>query len=214
MATLRADVAGMGELVIDRLSLGVDALSGDEEAARRVVDADDEVNRRYDALESTCLDLFALQQPVASDLRVVAASFKVITDLERVGDLASNLGTYALTDQRSSAPEIDVVALGEDVLAMVEDAVTAYIEGDVETCYELADRDDEVDANSARASDRLVRALIEREHATDAWSVERVLDDVSRLLLTVRDLERIGDHAVNIAARTAYLVDSDRTLIY
>nr|WP_303646989.1 phosphate signaling complex protein PhoU [Haloarchaeobius salinus] len=214
MCTLRTDVAGMGELVTDRLSLGVAALAGDDEAARRVVDGDDEVNNRYVALENECLDLFALQQPVASDLRVVAASFKILTDLERVGDLASNLGTYALTDQRSSVPEIDVVAIAEDVLAMVEDAISAYVDEDVEACYALADSDDEVDAHGLRASEQLVRALIEREHVDDAWSVERVLDDVSRLLLTVRDLERVGDHAVNIAARTAYMVDSDRTLIY
>ncbi|WP_256299687.1 phosphate signaling complex protein PhoU [Haloarchaeobius salinus] len=214
LCTLRTDVAGMGELVTDRLSLGVAALAGDDEAARRVVDGDDEVNNRYVALENECLDLFALQQPVASDLRVVAASFKILTDLERVGDLASNLGTYALTDQRSSVPEIDVVAIAEDVLAMVEDAISAYVDEDVEACYALADSDDEVDAHGLRASEQLVRALIEREHVDDAWSVERVLDDVSRLLLTVRDLERVGDHAVNIAARTAYMVDSDRTLIY
>ncbi len=204
----------MGGLVTDRLSLGIEALAGDEDAARRVVDGDEAVNQEYVDLESDCLDLFALQQPVASDLRVVAASFKIITDLERVGDLASNLGTYALTEQRSSVPEIDVVAIGEDVLDMVEAGVRAYDEADVDACYALADRDDEVDANGLRASEQLVRALIEREHVTDAWSVERVLDDVSRLLLTVRDLERIGDHAVNIAARTAYMVDNDRTLIY
>ena len=214
LATLRADVADMGDLVTDRLALGVDALAGDEDAARRVAEGDRAVNERYLELESTCLDLFALQQPVASDLRVVAASFKILTDLERVGDLASNLGTYALTDQRSSAPEVDVVAIGEDVHAMVEDAMSAYVAGDVDACYAIADRDDEVDADALQASEQVVRGLIEREHASDAWSVERVLDDVSRLLLTVRDLERIGDHAVNIAARTAYLVESDRTLIY
>ncbi|WP_440989777.1 phosphate signaling complex protein PhoU [Haloarchaeobius baliensis] len=214
LSTLQRDVVAMGGLVTDRLSLGIEALAGDEDAARRVVDGDEAVNQEYVDLESDCLDLFALQQPVASDLRVVAASFKIITDLERVGDLASNLGTYALTEQRSSVPEIDVVAIGEDVLDMVEAGVRAYDEADVDACYALADRDDEVDANGLRASEQLVRALIEREHVTDAWSVERVLDDVSRLLLTVRDLERIGDHAVNIAARTAYMVDNDRTLIY
>ncbi|MFC4407484.1 phosphate signaling complex protein PhoU [Haloarchaeobius iranensis] len=214
MKTLRTEVAGMGDLVTGRLSLALDALDGDETAAHRVVDGDDAVNQTYVALENRCLDLFALQQPVASDLRIVAASFKIITDLERIGDLASNLGTYALTEQRSSVPEVDVVALAEDVQAMVEDGMTAYAERDVEACYELADRDDRVDANGLRASEQLVRALIEREHVTDAWSVERVLDDVSRLLLTVRDLERIGDHAVNIAARTAYMVENDRTLIY
>jgi len=214
MTTLRTEVAEMGALVTERLSLALDALAGDEAAAHRVVEGDEAVNQTYVTIENRCLDLFALQQPVASDLRIVAASFKIITDLERIGDLASNLGTYALTEQRSSVPEIDVVALATDVQTMVDDAMTAYVERDVDACYALAERDDAVDANGLRASEQLVRALIEREDITDAWSVERVLDDVSRLLLTVRDLERIGDHAVNIAARTAYMVDSDRTLIY
>jgi phosphate transport system protein len=78
----------------------------------------------------------------------------------------------------------------------------------------VGDDDDEIDALCARASDAVAHDLIEREAATDAWELERLLDNVSRLLLTVRDFERIDDHTVNIATRTLYMVESDPELIY
>ena len=75
-------------------------------------------------------------------------------------------------------------------------------------------RDDDLDVLCQRASQRVARDLIEREVADgDSWAVERLLDDVSRLLLTIRDLERVGDHAVNIAARSLYMIESDPTLV-
>jgi len=92
--------------------------------------------------------------------------------------------------------------------------MTAYRTDDAEVCRAIADHDDELDALCQRASERVVRDLIEREVDTgDSWAVEELMDDVSRLLLVVRDLERVGDHAVNIAARTLYMVDSDPELV-
>jgi phosphate transport system protein len=103
--------------------------------------------------------------------------------------------------------------MGELTLEMIEDAVLAYDEEDTNACRELAERDDDVDHFAERASGIVVRDLIERELDTPD-EVERILQDVSRLLLTIRDLERVGDHAVNIAARTLYMVENDDELIY
>ncbi|MCJ0619373.1 phosphate transport system regulatory protein PhoU, partial [Haloarcula hispanica] len=90
--SLREDVLYMSEIVLERLRLGLDALEQkDEEMAREVIEGDHEINQLYLDLEQDCIDLLALQQPVASDLRFIAASFKIITDLERIGDLATNL---------------------------------------------------------------------------------------------------------------------------
>jgi len=211
---LREDVLYMSELVLDRLQ---DALVGleskDDAAAKAVIDGDDEVNERYLELEQQCIDLIALQQPVASDLRFIAASFKIITDLERVGDLAVNLAEYTLEADRDVFPEVDVQAIGDLTAEMVGDAMSAYEREDVEACRAIAARDDDLDGLCEDASQMVVRDLIETE-LEDGANVEELMADVSRLLLTIRDLERVGDHAVNIAARTLYMVENDDELIY
>ncbi|WP_311172406.1 phosphate signaling complex protein PhoU [Halobellus ordinarius] len=216
LASLRDDVLYMSEVVAERLRLGLDALEQkDSEVAREVVEGDDEVNQMYLDLEAECVDLIALQQPVASDLRFIAASFKLITDLERIGDLAVNLAQYAEDADRDVFPEVDVQQIGVETLEMLEAAMAAYADEDVEACYAVAEHDDEVDAMCEAASATVVRDLIESdpfgERTADA---EAYMGDISRLLLTIRDLERVGDHAVNIAARTLYMIEDDAELLY
>ncbi|WP_049920884.1 phosphate signaling complex protein PhoU [Halopiger djelfimassiliensis] len=214
LAALREDVLYMSEVVMERLRMGLDALEQkDEDLAQEVIEGDGEVNRMYLDLEQQCIDLLALQQPVASDLRFIAASFKIITDLERIGDLAVNLGEYTLDAKRDLFPDVDVQEMGEITLEMIDEAMEAYDTENTDACRELAARDDDLDAFAERASEIVVRDLIERE-LDSPDEVERLLQDVSRLLLTIRDLERVGDHAVNIAARTLYMVENDDELIY
>jgi len=214
---LREDVLYMSEVVLERLRLGLDALEQKDEAlAQEVIEGDHEVNQMYLELEQDCIDLLALQQPVASDLRFIAASFKIITDLERIADLATNLGDYSLEAEEDVCPEVDIQTVADVTIEMVEAAMEGYANQDADTCYQISETDDEVDALCEKASEAVVRDLIEREvtdEATEA-EVERLMGDVSRLLLTIRDLERVGDHAVNIAARTLYMVENDADLIY
>jgi len=212
---LQEDVLYMSEVVLERFRLGLDALEQkDEELAWEVIEGDGEINEMYLELEQDCVDLLALQQPVAGDLRFIAASFKIITDLERVGDLATNLGDYTLDAHESRFPDVDVQAIGDLAREMLEDAMVAYAEADVDACRDIAERDDELDQLCTDASRAVVRDLIERELDGDDVNVEDLLVDVSRLLLTIRDLERIGDHAVNVAARTLYMVENDDELLY
>ncbi|MFB6120224.1 MAG: phosphate signaling complex protein PhoU [Halobacteriaceae archaeon] len=215
--SLRDDVLYMSEIVLERLRMGLDALERkDEEQARDIIERDEEINELYLDLEQDCIDLLALQQPVAGDLRFIAATFKILTDLERIGDLATNLGGYTLDAEQEVFPEVDVQAIGEQTIEMVEDAMMAYADRDPEACYEIADRDDDIDERCRDASALVVRDLIEREleGPTSDEEVERLMQDVSRVLLTIRDLERVGDHAVNIAARTLYMVENDADLLY
>ena len=215
---LRDDVLYMSEVVAERLRAGLDALERkDERLAREVIEGDDEINDMYLELEGTCVDLIALQQPVASDLRFIAASFKIITDLERIADLAVNLGGYALDAQRDLFPDVDMQRIGRTTLEMLDDAMSAYADEDADGCYAVADHDEEVDAMCEAASELVVRDLIEGDYLGDGEGdeeLESLMQDVSRLLLTIRDLERIGDHAVNVAARTLYMVENDDELIY
>jgi phosphate transport system protein len=213
---LRDDVLYMSELVAERLRTGLDALERkDERLANDVIDGDDEINEMYLRLEGECIDLIALQQPVASDLRFIAASFKIITDLERIGDLAVNLGGYTLDAQRDLFPDVDMQRIGRTTLEMLDEAMDAYANEDVDACYAVADRDDDVDAMCEAASSTVVRDLIAGD-SFDAQpaDAEAYMEDISRLLLTVRDLERVGDHAVNIAARTLYMIEDDSKLLY
>ncbi|NHN62432.1 phosphate signaling complex protein PhoU [Haloarcula sp. JP-Z28] len=215
--SLREDVLYMSEIVLERLRLGLDALEQkDEEMAREVIEGDHEINQLYLDLEQDCIDLLALQQPVASDLRFIAASFKIITDLERIGDLATNLGEYSLTAERDVYPEVDIQDVSDVTIEMVESAMEAYSNEDADQCYTIADVDDEVDERCEAASETVVRDLIEREIDADSSEaeIEQLMADVSRLLLTIRDIERVGDHAVNIAARTLYMAENDDDLIY
>ncbi|OYR59251.1 phosphate signaling complex protein PhoU [Halorubrum halodurans] len=211
---LRADVLAMGETVTGRLDESLEAVERhDESLARAVIDGDEEVNETYLRLEDRCVDLFALQQPVAGDLRFVTASFKVITDLERVGDLAVNLAQYVRGATRTVAPDAEIDEIARLARSLLDRSLSAYETGNADACRAVADDDDEIDALCERASQTVTRDLIGGS-AGDAWDVERLLDDVSRVLLTIRDLERVADHAVNIAARTLFMIENDPELIY
>ena len=216
LVSLRERVVEMGELVVQRLRAALEAFeTGDARLAREVRDDDADVNETYLDLESECIDLFALQQPVAGDLRFVAASFKVITDLERIADLAVNLAGYAAETDGQVYGEVDVRRIGALTVEMIEDAIVAFERDDADACFEIARRDDEVDARCERVSEVVVRRLMTDEtRDRPEERIEAVLDDVSVVLLTIRDLERVGDHAVNIAARTLYMVENDDELLY
>ena len=208
---LRGDVVSMGDLVVGRLRDALTALEDkDDELARRVAEGDDEINSLYLKTERECTDLIALQQPVASDLRLVVASFKIITDLERIGDLAVNLADRAADARQPRFSEVDVQEIGAFAASMVEDAVAAYEEGDVATCRGVAESDDVLDTRCEGANRRVVRELM---GATAEEPTSELVRDASNLLLTVRDLERVGDHAVNVAARTLYMVENDDELL-
>ncbi|MEF8806868.1 phosphate signaling complex protein PhoU [Natronomonas sp.] len=212
LESLREEVVAMGEAVLERYDDALRALeSKDEQLAREVIESDHEINELYLELEGDCIDLFALQQPVAGDLRFITASFKIITDLERVADLATNLGDYALWAERTRYPDIDVIHIGEQAGTMLQRAIAAYEVSDADAAREIPPHDDEIDALCETASERVVDDLLRTEYCDETGDV---VDDVSRLLLTIRDVERIGDHAVNVAGRTVYAVEGDTELVY
>jgi phosphate transport system protein len=97
---------------------------------------------------------------------------------------------------------------------MLDRAMEAYGEEETELCYAIAERDDEVDAMCETASQTVMRALFEADPFADDVEVDETFQDVSRLLLTIRDLERVGDHAVNIAARALYMTEQSDELLY
>ena len=214
LATLGENVRSMGEAVTNRLDTSIEALvRSDTELAQQVVEGDSAVNETYLELEGQCVDLLALQQPVAGDLRFVIASFKIITDLERIGDLATNLGEYTLEADREAFPAVDLRGIGAVASEMVTEAMAAYEAEDAWACHEVAALDDELDELCERASTVVVRELLETD-TPGRTETDHLMEEVFWLSLAIRDLERVGDHAVNISARTLYMTDSDPALIY
>lgn len=213
---LRADVLEMSDLVCARLERALLALeTKDEDLARAVIAGDDEIDRRYLEFERRCIELFAYQQPIAGDLRFIAATFKIVTDLERVGDLAVNLAEYTRRAERQRYSDVDVAYVGERTVEMVRQAMRAYADDDAETARAIPAEDDEIDHLCENASEVVVRDLLKTELEGEFGpSVDALFEDVSRMLLTIRDIERVGDHAVNVATRTLYMVDNDDELLY
>ncbi|WP_254765054.1 phosphate signaling complex protein PhoU [Natrinema marinum] len=228
---LREAVVTMGDLVYEQLADGFTALfTGDRSLARDVIEGDHTVNRRSLELESECFDLLALYQPLAGDLRIVVAAFKIATDLERVGDLATNLAEYALDATESSPPlpDVDFERTAALALELLEEALEAFVTEEPATCFAVAERDDELDDRCVSVAERVVRTCIDlRIEGIDATggrtigsdpvgdpSVSDLLADVSRTLVIARDIERIGDHAVNVAARTLYALENSDELLF
>jgi phosphate transport system protein len=215
LAALREDVVEFGETVSGRLDDALDALeTNDDDLATAVIDGDEEINERYLELESRCVDLFALQQPVASDLRLVTASFKIITELERIGDLATNLSACARSVEELHFSDTSLVDVGRLAREMLDDALDAYATDDPDIATAVFERDDELDGLCERVAEHVIRDLVETTTTFDGEEMQGLLTEVNRLLLTLRDIERAGDHAVNIAARSFYMVTNETTLLY
>lgn len=210
---LRGEVGAMADVALDRYREAVSVLeTGDPETARRVIDGDEELNDWYLDIERECIDLFALQQPVASDLRFVASSFKIVTDIERIGDLATNLASYGRDAGGDFSDQVAVEPIADSAGSMVADAMDAYTRGDAAAARTVAARDEQLDEQCKHASETVVRELMTTRIARD--NLDERLERATRALLTIRDLERVGDHAVNVCARTLYMTETDDGLIY
>lgn len=213
---LRDSVLDMGGTVHERLNQALEAMAQvDEKWADEIGKGDDQIDDKYVEIERKCSDLLALQQPVASDLRLITASFKIITDIERIGDKVVNLTDYTkLVRDKRIMDEEDILELGKFASTMLEDALSCYKSQDEDRAKEIVSRDDEMDQLCEKSTNKILEHLIEKESETlDTDEATRLGQQVSTELLTIRDLERVADHATNIAARTIYLVTSTRELI-
>ncbi len=209
LVELQAATVAMGHDAAQRLTEAVGLLRRPNEASiRRLMEGDDAIDSQYLEIERRCLDLFALQQPVAGDLRLIAASFKISTDIERVADLALNLAQYAqdLHVQLASLPDPEeFFELGRHAHRMLEDALRAYDLADADAALSVIHADAEADRTFWALTHGLVSALM-RTCQLAAELPEDTASGTVGMILAIRDLERAADHAVNIAARTLYLV--------
>jgi phosphate transport system regulatory protein PhoU len=197
----RNTVMEMGGLVEQQLADAITALTeGDAELARKVVSNDWRVNSLEVQLDEVCLHILARRQPAASDLRLVIAVIKAISDLERIGDESERIGRMALKLAEQGARRhvpAELESLGNHVRQMLHDALDAFARMDVEQAVAVARED----AKADRQYDEVVRQLLERMMG-EPGSVPRVMD----LIWAARSLERIGDRACNICEYVVYFV--------
>lgn len=202
LSTLKARLLEMGGLAEDRVRRAVDALvARDRDALESVLVSDEAINRLHIEIDDRCLKLLALHQPMAVDLRVIVSAVKINTDLERVGDLAINIAEAgARYLQHPPVRElIDIPRMGALAQSMLRDALDAFVGRNQPLAREVLDRDDELDTLKTQG----FRALL--DHMTrDPHTIEPGLD----LVLVSRHLERIGDHATNVAEDVIFMVSA------
>lgn len=203
MEHLNERLIGVGNLIEAQVSAAFQAvIQLDGAAARRVITGDVEVDNREIEMEEECLKLLALYQPVAGDLRLIVAALKINTDLERIGDHAKNIAETAI--KLSASPTIEIPetmhVIFKQVRLMLRKTLLAYIEANCTLAEDVLKMDDEVDALCKAELSNQIGLIKQHPEHTD----QRLM-----LLSVCRQLERMGDHASNIAEDVVYLLSGD-----
>ena len=201
MESIRSHLMEMGGMVekqvIDALQ---SLLQGDSELAERVLENEDKVDSLEKLIDGECARVLALRQPAASDLRMIISVTKCVSDLERIGDEAAKVAKMSLElAEQGESPRgyVEVRHIGNHVRTMLGDALDAFARFDVQKAVDVAAEDNEVDLEYRSAMRALVTFMME-----DPRSISSVLN----IIWSLRALERIGDHAKNIAEQLIYLV--------
>ncbi|MBF0677244.1 phosphate signaling complex protein PhoU [Pseudomonas sp.] len=198
---VRSHLLAMGGLVEKQVNDAVTALiEADSGLAQQVRELDEQTNQMERDIDEACLRILARRQPAASDLRLVISISKSVIDLERIGDEASKIARRAIQlCEEGSAPRgyVEVRHIGDQVRKMVQDALDAFARFDPELALAVAQYDKTVDREYKTALRELVTYMME-----DPRAISRVLN----VIWALRSLERIGDHARNIAELVIYLV--------
>ncbi|MBO2533080.1 phosphate transport system protein [Planifilum fulgidum] len=196
----------MGEKVEIAIDKAVKSLVNlDEKMAREVLDSDSEMDELENQIDDRVAKLIVTQQPVAKDLRRLIAAMKIATDMERMADYACNIARVTLRLVESGQPLFkkleDIPRMARITQQMVHDGINSYIDGNVELSKQLAQRDDEVDRLYHAVVKELLERMIQRQQFTEA---------ALHLSFVARYLERIADHATNVAESIVYIETGKR----
>ncbi len=196
---LRSSLLKMGGLVERQIADAMEALvSRNTALAREVIVRDQEVNRLDLESDEACIRLIALHQPAGSDLRFITTGLKITTDLERIGDNAVNIAerVVELNEEPQLKPYIDLPRMAAIAQSMVKDSLDAFMRQDTELADRVIERDDEVDALNNQVYRELLSYMAE-----DARTIGRA----TRILFISKYLERIADHATNVAEMVTFM---------
>jgi phosphate transport system protein len=200
LQNLLEQVLALGSLVDQAVMQAVQALKRhDRKAARRIYEGDQLINESRFAIENECVALIATQQPMARDVRFLASILEIITELERIGDYAKGIAkiTLLLPDELSDVEiSADLQHMADIGLAMLRQALDAFISGDADTARAIPADDDAVDALYGQVYQKLLRRMI-----ADTTTIEHA----SYLMWAAHNLERLADRVLNICERTVYV---------
>lgn len=193
---LHVQMITMGSLCEKVISLATKAIQG-EDCIRQVFDTDKEIDGKEREVEDLCMRLLLHQQPVAGDLREISAALKMISDMERIGDQAADIADLAqfIEDNNVKIPVL-IEKMAEMTTKMVSESIDAFVKSDIALCRQVIDNDDQVDDAFNQVKEELAQLMYQNLDAKAG------LD----LLMTAKYMERIGDHAVNIAEWVEYSI--------
>ena len=197
---LREEILYMGGLVEDQIQKAVTSLvDRDSELAKVIIERDHEVNRLDVEIDERCIKLLALHQPAGRDLRFITTGLKITTDLERIGDMAVNICERALelNQEAQLKPYIDVPRMARISQRMIRESLDAFVREDTELALKVCKDDDEVDQ---------LNAQIFRETLTFMLENAQTISRATKISSVSKYLERIADHATNIAEMVIYMV--------
>lgn len=203
---MQQEILKMGSLVEEAIHRSIKGLKHQDLAlAQSVIVGDDRIDELEVAIEEKCMRVIALQHPVAGDLRTVGAVLKTITDIERIGDQATNIAeiTLRIGNQPLIKPLVDIPRMSDMAEKMVRQSLDAFVNRDVELAKQVCYADDPIDELYAFLFDELMGFVLEGD------DMRRATQAIN-LLFVARYVERIADHATNIAERVIYMVTGER----
>ncbi|MEK6683462.1 MAG: phosphate signaling complex protein PhoU [Nitrospirota bacterium] len=201
LKTLKEKILRMGAMVEEQIAYAIKALvERDSDRARRVIENDRCVNALDVEIDEDCLRLIALHQPMAGDLRFLTTAMKISTELERMSDLAENISerTIELNEEPQLKPYIDIPRMAEHAQRMVNESLNAFVNRDSNLARKVCRDDDFIDDLNHQIFRELLSFMIE-----DPQTTTRAI----RISFVSKNLERIADHATNIAELVVYLVE-------
>ncbi|HTM08550.1 MAG TPA: phosphate signaling complex protein PhoU [Verrucomicrobiae bacterium] len=197
---LREDILYMGGLVEDQIQKAVSSLvDRDSKLAETIIERDHEVNRLDVEIDDLCIQLLALHQPAARDLRFITTALKITTDLERIGDMAVNICERALelNEEPQLKPYIDLPRMARTSERMIRESLDAFVREDTTLALKVCKDDQDVDDLNSQIFRETISYMIEDPH-----TINRAM----KLSSISKYLERIGDHATNIAEMVVFMV--------
>ncbi len=199
---LKEDLLKMAALVEEGINTAIQSLvKRDSDLAKKTFEGEDKINDMELAIDDSCLKLLALRHPMAADLRFITSAMKIITDLERMGDQAVNIAERAisLNQEPQLKPYIDIPRIAEIAQSMVKDVLDAFVNSDPKLARSVCERDDMVDGLNDQVFRELLTFMI-----SDPQTVTRAV----HLMIVCRCLERIADHATNLAEDVIFMLDA------
>ena len=200
---LNEELTAMARTAQDAIDVVTESLSsGDESTAKAAIDMTASMDQMERDIENRCLQLLLRQQPVARDLRAISAAMKMVTDLQRIGDQAANIAEISLLLSRQGGTKVpqDIGTMSCKAGLMVRQAIGAYTGRDVETAHAVINLDDEVDELFLQIKRELIEEVAENKDEADS-SID--------FIIIAKYLERIADHAVNIAQWAIFCVTGE-----